>query len=104
MARLGEVTPESAELDSLVSEKLAEAPPRKAKKTKSAAAVLKIRRVSGISAAGRMLVKDTDLYDEIEVDDTDTLLRGSAKLLPDSRCRRGPQQLGDQGFGVGQMH
>ena len=77
MARLGEVTPESAELDSLVSEKLAEAPPRKAKKTKSAAAVLKIRRVSGISAAGKILVKDTDLYDEVdevEVDDTDTLL------------------------------
>ena len=74
MARLGEVTPESAELDSLVSEKLAEAPPRKAKKTKSAAAVLKIRRVSGISAAGKILVKDTDLYDVVEVDDTDTLL------------------------------
>ena len=105
MARLGEVTPESAELDSLVSEMLAEAPPRKAKKTKSAAAVLKIRRVSGISAAGKILVKDTDLYDEVEVDDTDTLLiEVSAKLLPDSRCRRGPQQLGDQGFGVGQMH
>ena len=74
MARLGEVMPESAELDSLVSEKLAEAPPRKAKKTKSAAVVLKIRRVSGISAAGKILVKDTDLYDEVEVDDTDTLL------------------------------
>ncbi|CAE7371484.1 unnamed protein product [Symbiodinium sp. CCMP2456] len=42
--------------------------------TKSAAAVLKIRRVSGISAAGKVLVKDTDLCDEVEVDDTDTLL------------------------------
>ena len=62
MARLGEVTPESAELDSLVSEKLAEAPPRTAKKTKS------------ISAAGKISVKDTDLYDVVEVDDTDTLL------------------------------
>ena len=30
--------------------------------------------MSGISAAGKILVKDTDLYDVVEVDDTDTLL------------------------------
>ncbi|CAE7770561.1 unnamed protein product [Symbiodinium sp. CCMP2592] len=74
MTRLLEVTPELSELDSLVSEQIAEVPPRKAKKTKSAAGVLKIRRVSGISAAGKILVQDADLYDEVEVGDTDTML------------------------------